>query len=159
MRTLSTAATQSIYGQETGEVWLYLLTIAHPEMSTTYMINNTEQITSRGNVHLPIPFDLSIPKEEDGELPSVDIVIDNIGLSLMESIRSISGQPTITMEIVMASDPDTVEVGPFVFSLKNVDYNAYQIRGQISYESFLVEPFNFRKFSPQDFPSVFTTVR
>lgn len=159
MRTLSTAAIDIIYGADTGVAMLPLLTIEHAEMTTTRLVNNTVDVTSRSNTYSAVPFNMNIPAQSEGELPRVDLVIDNIGLDLMEAIRSITGQPTITLEFVMSNALDTVEVGPFVFSLKNIEYNQFQIRGQCGLEPLLTEPFSDNKFTPIDFPGLFTSVR
>lgn len=159
MRVLSATALDSIFSQETGEVWLYLLTIEHAEMSTVRLVNDNVDIVSNGDTFSASPFQLTLPPQNDGELPKVDLVIDNIGRDLMAPIRTLTGQPIVTLVVVMASAPDTIEVGPYVFSLKDVQYNPFVLRGQISYEPLLTEPFNFRKFTPIDWPGMFTVIK
>lgn len=159
MRSLSTSAIESIFGSSTGEAWIYLITIEHEDLPTTRICRNTESIDSRGNTFTAGWFDITIPAQSEGELPRVDFVMDNIGLELMEGIRSLTGQPTVTLEEIMESEPDTVQTGPYVFSLKDVQYNKFMIKGQISYESLLTEPYNWRKFTPLEWPGMFTTIR
>jgi hypothetical protein len=155
-RTLSAAATAAIHAQETGEVFLFLITIAHESFTPTLrFVNNTVSITSRGEVYEAWPFALNLPDEREEAIPTVQIAIDNIDRRIMEGIRALPTAPTINLEIVLASSPDTVEAGPFPFTLRGVEYDALVITGTLAYEDILNEPAMAFSFTPRYFPGLF----
>ncbi len=62
MRALSTVLQRAIYSQDTAEVVLLLLTIAHPNLvSPIRVVNNLEPITSQGYTWAAFPFEISLP--------------------------------------------------------------------------------------------------
>ena len=74
-------------------------------------------IVSRGNTFTAYPFDLSLPAEDPDQISTVQLSIDNVDHSFVQSLRQISSPVTATIEVVFASSPDTVETGPSVVSL------------------------------------------
>ena len=57
----------------------------------------------------------------------------------------------MTLLVVLASDPDTVEVRPFEMTLKDTRYNALVVEGDIAAEDVLNEPFPGESFTPNPF--------
>ena len=56
-RTLSQAARQAINAEATEQVFLLLLTIDHEDLAEPIrVVNNTETITSRGELYVAYPF-------------------------------------------------------------------------------------------------------
>jgi hypothetical protein len=155
MRSLTAATQAALNASETGEVFLVLLTIAHPDMTTKRFVNNTVSVTSRGNVFDPYPFDAALPDDTDDEPMRAILVIDNVDRALVEAIRSITTPPTITIEIVRAAAPDTVEASAKDCILRNVTYNQLVIQGDLSYEDLLNEPFPRYHYTPNLFPGLF----
>jgi|SRR6185369_14808919 len=155
-RALSTAAKQAIYAQETGEAFLMLLTISHAALSPSLrFVNNTVDVTSRGNAYLGWPFQLALPAEFDDQLPVVQLQIDNVDRRIMEGVRALTTAPAVTLEVVLASSPDTVEAGPFSFSLKSAEYDALVVVGVLAFEDVLNEPYPQHTFTPGKFPGLF----
>lgn len=155
-RALSATAKSAIYAQETGEVFVMLVTIAHVALvSSLRFASNTQDVTSRGNVYLGWPFRVALPAELDDQLPVVQLQIDNVDRRIMEGVRQLTSPPTVTLEVVLASAPDTVEAGPFDFSLKGCDYDALVITGTLAFEDVLNEPYPAFTFTPGLFPGLF----
>lgn len=155
-RAISTAAKQALFGPQTSEVFLPLMTIAHAMLSPSLrFVSNITSVTSRGNVYSAWPFEIALPGEFDDQLPVVQIRIDNVDRQIMEGIRALTSAPTITLEIVLASTPDTVEAGPFGFTLKAADYDALYIAGTLAFEDTLNEPWPRFIFTPTVAPGLF----
>lgn len=154
-RNLSAAAKQAIFAQETGEVFLHLLEISHDSIETLRFVDNTEQIVSNGDTYLPYAFRIALPGEFDDQLPTVHLEIDNVDRVILEGIRALPSSPSIRMAVILASSPDTIEAGPFTFTLKAVDYDAMSISGTLAFEDTLNEPYPFVRFSPGLFPGIF----
>jgi len=155
-RALSATAKQAIHAQETGEVFLMLLTIAHASLTPSLRFaNNTVDVTSRGNTYLGWPFQVVLPQEFDDQLPVVQIQIDNIDRRIMEGVRLLTSPPAVTLEVVLASAPDTVEAGPFAFTFKGCDYDSLVVSGTLLFEDVLNEPYPRYAFTPGLFPGLF----
>jgi hypothetical protein len=83
----------------------------------------------------PFAFDVNLPDERDDQLPQVTMTIDNIDNEILQAIRNIPGQrPETRLEVVLASSPDTVEAGPFNFSILSINYTDANIQGTIGFE-------------------------
>jgi hypothetical protein len=155
-RTLSVPALRAITAQETGEVFLILITITHDDLADPlYFVNNTENITSRGHEFLGWPFEIALPDEREDALPTVQLRIDNVDRRILEGIRGLPTAPTVLLEIVLASAPDVVEAGPINFTLRGVEYDALVITGTLAPEDVLNEPAMQYSFTPALFPGLF----
>lgn len=159
MRTLSSNARAALYAAQTAEVFLQLLTIEHDDLvAPIRLVDNTEAIVSAGETFDPFPFRIVLPAETDTELPTVELVVDNVSRELLEEVRSISTPFTVTLEIVLASDPDTVEAGPFLFESRSASYDVQTLRFELGAETFMTEPFPADIYTPTTYPGLFEGV-
>jgi hypothetical protein len=155
-RSLSSAARQAIYAQQTDKVFLALLTISHSDLAGPIrVVNDLVNLTSRGDHYLAFPFQIVLPEERDDQLGQVQLSIDNVDRTIVEAVRTISSPASIRLEIVIADQPDTVEAGPFDFTLRNVEYDALTVTGTLMYEDILNEPVPADSFTPNFFPGLF----
>lgn len=156
---LSNPAVASLMAASTSKVWLHLLTISHDDWVTTYrLVDNTENITSRGNVYTAYAFQAVIPAEMADELPRVELAIDNVGQLLIAAIETLQSSPTITLEVILADTPDTVERGPWTFSVRQVKYREQDVKIELSYEPLSTEPFPALRYTPTKFEGLFNAV-
>lgn len=154
-RTLSNAALASIHAQETGEVWLVLVTITHPSLATPIrVVNNNEDITSRGNLYQAFPFDIILPGQDPDGPPRAVLRFDNVERTAIAAIRSATSAPTVTLEVILASAPNTVEISFGGMALRNVTYTATSIEGELHVEPLLNEPITLN-MTPSRFPGLF----
>lgn len=155
-RVLSSLTRQALYAAETGEAFLILLTISHPNLDTPVRVtSDSVQTASRGNTFVPFPFDLSLPDEHEMRSPRARLVIDNVDRQIVQVVRSLSSAPTVLIEIIRAADPDTVEAQFFDFKLTGVSYDAQRVEGDLTIEDFVAEPYPAASFSPGFFPGLF----
>lgn len=156
---LSNPAVASLMAPETAKVWLNLLTVSHDDWGSPYrFVDNLGDVVSNGNTFTAYPFQLSIPAESAGELPRVELMIDNTEQLLIAAIESLPSPPTVALEIVLADTPDTVERGPWTFTVREVAYRAEDIRIELSYEPLTAEPFPTLRFTPTKFAGLFNAV-
>lgn len=154
-RTLSSRAIASQNALQTDEVWLVLLTIAHPSLTTPIrVVNNNEAITSRGNSFVAFPFEIVLPSQDPENVPKATLRIDNVDRSVVNTVRSITSAPTITLEVVLASAPDTVEISFTNLILKDVKYDANTVEGDLYFENIFTEPVTLT-MTPNRFPGLF----
>jgi hypothetical protein len=154
-RTLSSTAIASQNAQETGEVWLVLLTISHADLATPIrVVNNNEDIVSRGLTFQAFPFEIVLPNEDPDQPPKAYLRIDNVDRSVIAAVRGISSTPSVTIEVILASAPNNVEIGYSGFSLRNVTFDVAQIEAELLFESIFGEPIT-ASMTPSRFPGMF----
>ncbi len=155
-RDLSTAALAALFAQETGEALIVLLELSHPTLAEPIRAaNNHEPITSNGVDYPAYPFEASLAGEEEDRSPTARIRIDNVDRSIVRAVREIVGEPlTARLSIVLASTPDQVEVGPLNFKIRQVDYDAQVVEGELLLEDVLNTPCPAHRFTPADFPGL-----
>jgi hypothetical protein len=154
--TVSSRARTALFAQQTDEVFLPLLTITHASLATPIrVVHNPQNITSRGNLFVGYPFEMELPPQDPDQPPRLRIAIDNIDRDIVASLRALSTPPSVTLEVVLAATPDTVEAGPFVMTLTGVDYDALTVTGDLAAEDVLSEPYPGDSFTPAKFPGLF----
>jgi hypothetical protein len=155
-RDTSLTFRQAANARETGEAFLVLLEINHPDISPPVRLSsdavNTE---SGGETYTAYPFDLTLPDDQEGASTRARITIDNVHRDLVEAIRLIRTPPTVTIRIVLGSTPDTVEAEFTGFQLTNVGYDVLTIEGDLTVEQFMSEPYPGDSFLPSLFPALF----
>lgn len=164
-RPLSNAAKAAMYAQTTDEVFIILVTINHESFTQPIRVANdplellpeagVRGVLSRGMEFIFLPFSIELPSQDDTNSAKARISCDNISREIVAAVRTANSALSITIEIVLASDPDTLEVSIEDFRLDRVTYDAFTVSGDISVEYFDLEPFPGRRFTPSDFPGIF----
>jgi hypothetical protein len=155
-RVLSAAVLSALMAQDTSEGFVILLTIDHADLAQPIRVcSNQTDLTSNGDVYQAFPFQVNLPSESDDAPPQVTLSIDNVDRQIVTAVRTISSPPTVDMSVVMLSDPDTVEVGPFTFTLNGVEYDRLTVSGQLGFEQILSQPWPEGTFNPTGFPGLF----
>ncbi len=155
-RTLSQAARQAVNAQETDEVFLLLLTLDHEDLAVPIrVVNNTEDVVSRGDTFIAYPFEIALPDEDPDSVARVTLRIDNVDREIVKNLRAISSPLSVGLEVVMAASPDTVEAGPFNMTLVSAEYDALTVTGELAFEDVLNEPFPGHSYVPSEYPGLF----
>jgi hypothetical protein len=58
-------------------------------------------------------------------------------------------------ELVLASDPDAVEVGPFSYDVKSVNYNVQYVTMNLEFRDVMNDEFPGLSFTPENTPGLF----
>jgi len=153
--TISSSAWQAIAVRETTEAFLLLMTVTPSGQPPIRMVNNTSDVVSRGNTFIAYPFTIDLPSNEEGQISSARIVLDNVSRTLVDEIRALASPLQVLLEVVLSSAPDTVEASFPDFTLRNVTYNALTIEGTLTLEDFLSEPYPKDILSGASFPGLF----
>lgn len=155
MRALSAPAVASQNAEQTGEVWLVLMSIAHATLAQPIRVaNNNENITSNGHLYVAWEFELDLPGEDPENPGNARLRIGNIDPLIIQSLRAIASPPTVTLQVILASNPDLVEIEFAGLVLRNATYDAMQIRGDLAFEEILTEPVA-TTLTPAKFPGMF----
>lgn len=146
---------QSAFAQETNEVYLILVTVDHDDISTPIRaVNNNVDIVSNGNTYVAFPHQVILPDDREESAPRAKLIMDNTSREIVTEIRLISTAPTVTIQVVRAADPDTLEAFWSDFILKNVKWNRSNISGELMHEQIELEAFPKGTFNPAEAPGM-----
>ena len=155
-RNVSATARAAINAQQTGEAFLILLTISHPNIDPPIRVTSDGVNTiSRGETFIAYPFEVTLPDDRDDQVVRASLRVDNVGREIATALRSIDSPPQVTLEVVLGSSPDTVEAGPFDFTLRGATYDALTVTGDLVFEDILNEPIPGDAMTPANFPGLF----
>jgi hypothetical protein len=156
VRSLSSTALQAMFAQETGQAYLVLITISHPNIALPLTLTSDSVPTVSNSVSfIPCPFVFSIPDDRDDQLPVANLFLDNIDLSIVTAIRSLGTVPaTVLMQVVMASTPNTIEA-QWSMTMRNVQYDSSSVSADLRFDEILDEPFPGDLVTPATLPGVF----
>jgi len=155
-RDVSSTFKSTAFGSRTDEAYIVLITVDHEEMEEPLHVTSDGVITTSNAVDFhPYSFMLTLPDDTERPFSQGRLTIENVSQVIIEALRSVSSALLVTMQIVLASDPDTVEVEYPEFELIDVSYDALRISGSLNIESFTEEPFPGDSFIPSFFPGLF----
>jgi hypothetical protein len=144
-----------MFAANTDEVWLLLVTIQHPTLATPLrFVNNLQSVTSRGNLFVAFPFEIELPGQDPESMGEARIKLDNIDRSIVSTLRGMTEPPTVTFEIILASQPDTVEASFEGLTLRNSTHDALTVSGILRFEDIVSEPVSVQ-MTPGRFPAMF----
>lgn len=173
---LSPEALKAIFSPETDTDFITLITITSDNTSPTtgvpepiYLsdgyvgrltsLTTDEEVVygvvSRGNSHIFLPLEITLPSEEDGQAPRCSIVINDVTQLLIPTIRKIVDQLNIKLEIVLSSDPNDVQVSYDNLYVTSITYNKDTVTLDLTMIDLEQEPFPVYTFSPAYFPGLF----
>jgi hypothetical protein len=147
----------AIYSQQTGEVFVPILSIEHPSIAPIRMVGDNVGIEVGGNWYYPFPFEYELPSNEDGVVQSLKVNIANVSREIVSLVRSVSTKPTATFQLIMRSDP-TVDLGrTYLMDIRAASWDALMIELTLSRSKNL--KINFPrtdfKFTPIHYPGLF----
>ena len=151
-RTLSAGLLSQINSNNQTDPLIPLLKIEQTDITTLYLCRNGENVTSNGQLYTAYPFDIAMPKDGEGP-PEVTLIIDNTDQSIVTNARTMTSAATVTLSFVLNSQPDTVDIGPFAFKLRNVKYTRQAVEGVLTYNSILTSRFPTERITPNNFPA------
>lgn len=155
-RDLTTTTRQAFYSQETGEAFLILLTFEESSLPEPIrVVNNPTDIVSGGDIYQAFPFEITLPDEGEDRAPTARLRIDNVDRSIVQAVRNAVDPIIVTMEIIRADDPDTIEVSFPDFELREVTYDALIVEGRLLLKSLRRRQYPADTFSPSGFPGLF----
>ncbi|MBB6011870.1 hypothetical protein HNR59_001215 [Aquamicrobium lusatiense] len=162
MRTVSDTFRHAMFDQQTDELPVLLLTISHPDLGSVWRLSSDnadlldaeEQLRgtiSRGQNYYFFPMDVSLP--EDGEDASnvIQITLDNVTREITPLLKSTVTPASVTIEIVLASAPDEVEIEFPDFELASADVDAGSVVLSLTVDTMASEPFPADNFTPSSF--------
>jgi len=152
MRTLSATAIQAITRETTDECFIWLIAISHPDITTIRVTDNTETITSGGNNYYYFPFSFSPPEDKAQNTYTAQFSISNIDPEITTALRSVTGTPTITVSMIIASEPNTILYGPVGFVIDSIDITRKTISANLREKNVFMFASPWPVVTPNAFP-------
>lgn len=155
MSNISLNAIDQLYRSESEDPCLMLLTLNFPNNNDFFYVNNTEDITSNGQLFTAFPFAFTLPSDDADQTPELTIILDNIGLDLIDDFSETVENIGCRVDLIFASNPDFYEVSVQNLIVKNISYNKQVIRLSIGYEDILNTSIPSFTYNSKDFPGIF----
>lgn len=161
---ISDNAKEAVFAQQTDEVFVYLLTITSEGLATPIRVCSDPNqvlptagvrgIVSNSQEYVYLPFQINLPTQDDTGVYRASLAIDNTGRDMVQSIRT-GKQIYVTISVVMASNPDFIELEMPQLRLERVTYDAFTISGDLSMDYYDLEPFPSKRYTPSYFEGIF----
>ena len=174
LTSLSPQAIRAMYGSETSQDLIALVTIYDPNTPSTVLFRiadsftgrltdlTTDQeiiygVTSNSHEYAFMPFQITLPTEQDTGMGQCSIVVNYALPEAIQVIRDgLFNKPAkVLIQYVLSGTPDVVEVSFIDFYITSVTYNAQQITLNLDMISLVREPFPCYNFTPGYFPGLF----
>lgn len=145
-----------LFAQESNDPFLSLVTLSHETFDQPiYLVNNTKNITSRGNVFQAFPMTIRFPVDDGESARDFQIEFDNVSLELIQAIRSVTTQIGVTVELILASIPDVVQMSQEDLFIATMSYNKTKITARIVLDTFLNVALTSESYTPVSYPGMF----
>jgi hypothetical protein len=152
---LSPQLLAQLYGQNSSDPFLTLLTLSHTSFSDIRLVNNTSDVTSNSLVYTAFPFKLVLPRDDGETSREITIDFDNVGLDLVEEIRTVTDFIDVKIELILSSIPDEVQMSFQELKIQNITYNKSRISAKLFLDTFLNTEMTSEKYTPTIFPGLF----
>lgn len=151
----SAAALKMLMARTSKEVWLWLLTIDHPDLPDPIRwVRNNEDIVSDGETFAKCDFEI-IPPGMGGRNYSARLGMPNVSREIGFALMNMDGPADVLFQAVLASSPDTIELDFEGFKLRNVSWDVIIAEGELSRGSDDDEPYPKVRVTPASFPPWF----
>lgn len=152
---LSSQLLGEMFASESTDPFLLLVTITHPTFTPIYLVNNTEDIISNGVTFTPFPMTITLPPDDGESAREVAIEFDNVSLELIDELRSVTTPVDVKLEMVLASNPDTLQYTIEDLKMRSVSYNKSRISAKLFMDSFLNVELSSERYTPTTYRGLF----
>jgi hypothetical protein len=154
--TLSATAKAAMFAQETSEIFFTLLTIVSTDPAVTLrLVDNYSDVTSNGETYTGFPFKLVMLSDQDENLPEATLQFDAVDRTMINFVRNLVDPPMVTIQVVLASSPNTKEYESPALTLRGVGWNSLIVTGKLSVENLVGKRWPSEAMTPALFPGLF----
>jgi hypothetical protein len=144
-----------LFGQVSDDPFMMFFTITHPDFSPIYLVNNTVDQISRGITFQAFPMTVRLPTDDGESTREVAIDFDNVSLELIDELRTVTTPMDVKIEMILASDLDTVQLSLEELKLRSVVYDKQKVSAKLYMDSFLNVEMTSEKYTPTLYPGLF----
>lgn len=150
------ATVRELMAENTGQVYVELLTFEAEGEEPGYMAVNTVDVISRGQIYTGADVSYTPRKQTGQELSNARITFSNVSRELIAALRQAHENPTITAELIALSRPDDVIETGGPLELLDVTFTTSAINAQLGYTQIFDEQYPYGEYTPAYFPAIFT---
>lgn len=151
MTITNAAGRRVVLNPRNGDPYILLLTVEHDSFASTWRYTpNGEDVVSNGNTFTAYPFTVSLPTADDGAARGT-IQISNVSQAIWDA-ADVDDPPTIKLQMVLASDPDTVQQEWSLLELRRITGSFMSVEAEFSHENYLSEPWPKQRLTPARAP-------
>jgi len=172
MRRVSLNARLAQDAETTGELYVVLFEIAHPELERPIRLStdNTERLsddplyygtrsTWRGADPIADPYlwiiaSTVLPSDLEDAPATATVILENLDRRMVDVVRSFTSPATVAMAVVLASSADVVEVEFTDLQIRSADIDSGQIVLAISREEIEQEHYPAGRMTRERFPGL-----
>ena len=152
---LSPALLAQLYAQESDVPFLMLATLTHPSFPTIRLVNNSEDIVSNGETFTAFPMRIRLPMDDGESTREVSIEFDNVSLTLIDELRTVTSPIDVKIDMILSSNPDDIQISLDELKMRNVTYNKQIVSARLYLDSFLNVELTSERYSPKLYPGLF----
>lgn len=154
-RALDFAGLTSILAEHTSTVWSVCITIDHADLAVPFRFtDNTESIVRSAGTYTFFPFSVSMPQQSpEGQKP-VTLSISAVDQAIVAALRSVEDEPTVTLELVLATAPDPPQQIYADLLWKIATYDVLTVEGELLPPETLSVRFPGDDFTATSFPAL-----
>jgi hypothetical protein len=135
-RTVTADFLDALVFQAADEDFTVLATISHPTISEPIrLVCDTVDIVSNGNTFIGFPFEFTLPSDNEAP-PRGRIRIQNVDKRLGQVILSLETAVNLQLDVILRSDPDTLQVSYKRLKIRNITGDAVAIEGEIGVQDY-----------------------
>lgn len=156
-RSLSNAAARNVLSTSADEPLLAAIEITHPELEVpARFVNDTQDITIEGNTFFACRFDLTLPDDQDEQVPEARLEVDNIGRELTQWLEQSQGGKGAKCRIIMVlrSAPNNIEFD-MTLDLTGLEISNFRVAGDLGFKNTLMQSAVTVRFDPSTTPGAF----
>lgn len=156
-RSLSTAAARNVLTTSADEPLLAAIEITHPDLEVpARFVNDTADITIEGNTFFACRFDLTLPDDQDEQVPQARLEVDNIGRDLTQWLERSQGGAgaKCRMIMVLRSAPSNIEFD-MILDLTGLEITNFRVTGDLGFKNTLMQSGVTVRFDPTTTPGAF----
>lgn len=146
----------AINDPETAEVILTLVTLNHDDWaSPVRLVNDVTDVVSDGETFTAAGFQISMPDQAEDRNSAMRWQLMDVDHDVIALLRTTNDVIDIEVSYILASDPDTVQAGPFEAEIRSADFSYGSISGALVVYPVMEEVANATfRFSTGAFPGL-----
>jgi hypothetical protein len=158
-RALTPRAVLESQRENSGDVFLVLLTIylKGDPAEDIRVVNNVEDVVSRGNKFLACPFGIALPDDLEYASTSARLTLDNVDPAIWQGVRLLGFAPDVGIEVVLASEPDNVVLSTVGLKLREASATKSTVTGTLVPDTIWQSGYPEGDFDPPQNPGMFAS--
>lgn len=161
-RPFSDAARAAALKGAGAPVFVELITIRHEDLASPIRLTrDVVDTVSRGETYAARWFQLQAPDSRDDAMPQARLTVSVVAgpgtaSDPVAALRGLQGSVLVDMEVVLASDPDTVLAAWPGYRLASIQYQAAVLSGDLSPYALTGAAYPGLRFLPSTAPGLFS---